>query len=203
VAISRHVRRRIKEYYGRDADVVYPPVDTQRWTPSEDRHEEFDLIVSALVPYKRIDLAVRAYTHTGRPLVIVGTGTEFRRLRALAGANVQFHGWLRDADILRLYRRCRMLVFPGEEDFGIVPLEAQACGRPVVAYAKGGALETVVEGATGVFFADQTEEALVDAVERCEARAWDRSAIRANAERFDEASFVAGIAESIEKCMAG
>lgn len=202
VAISHHVRERIRKYYDRDADVVYPPVDTGRLTPSEVPSEDFDLIVSALVPYKRVDLAVRAYSRSNRRLVVVGTGTEFRGLQNMSGPNVDFRGWLPDADILDLYRRCRMLIFPGEEDFGIVPLEAQACGRPIVAYARGGALETVVDGTSGVFFGEQTEDALVDAVERCEAQDWDRVAIRANAERFDEMNFVTGIAESIEKCLA-
>jgi glycosyltransferase involved in cell wall biosynthesis len=201
VAISRHVQKRIRDFYGRDSDVVYPPVDTQRWTPGGPASGAFDLMVSALVPYKRIDLAVTAYTRLGFPLKIVGTGSELQHLRPLAGRNVEFLGWRPDEDILPLYRNCRLLVFPGEEDFGIVPLEAQACGRPVVAYARGGAMETVAPGVSGVFFERQTADALLDAVRTCASRRWDSGAIRANAERFDTQSFINGLAASIDRCL--
>jgi len=201
VAISRHVQTRIKRHYNRDADVVYPPVDTQRCTPGTGPIGDYDLIVSALVPYKRIDLAVRAYSRTGRRLVVVGIGTEREQLQKLAAPNIDLRGWLPDDDILVLYRACRMLIFPGEEDFGIVPLEAQACGRPVVAFARGGGLETVVDGVSGVFFQEQTEDALIDAVERCEARQWDTAAIRTHAKTFDTSNFVRGLAGSIDACL--
>jgi len=202
VAISRHVANRIRRFYGRDADVVYPPVDTEFFTPGRERPDNFDLVVSALVPYKRIDLAVGAYTRTGRPLKIVGVGSELPRLRRIAGANIEFLEWRGDGEVRDLYRRCRCLVFPGEEDFGIVPLEVQACGRPVVAYGRGGALETVREGVGGVFFHTQDEQSLIDAVERCAALRWDPDAVRAAAEPFGVQSFVNGFAAAVERCLA-
>ena len=201
VAISRHVRDRIRRFYGREADVVYPPVNTELWTPGDDpvRHDGFDLIVSALVPYKRVELAVRAYTRSGVPLKIVGSGSAYRELLALAGPNVELLGRQPDDVLLDLYRTCRLLIFPGEEDFGIVPLEAQACGKPVVAYGVGGALETVQAGVTGVFFNQQTEDALLDAVTRAAAHTWDPAAIRTHAERFGIPRFVQGLSNSLKK----
>lgn len=186
IAISRHVRERIERFYGRDAAVVYPPVDTGYFTPAARTGDagKYDLVVSALVPYKKIDLAVRAYNRNGFPLWVAGDGSGSDDLKAMAGANIHFLGRVSDAKLLELYRGCRQLVFPGEEDFGIVPLEAQATGRPVVAYARGGALETVVEGQTGLFFHSQSEEALLDAVERSAAMAWDVAHIRRHAEKF-------------------
>jgi glycosyltransferase involved in cell wall biosynthesis len=135
-------------------------------------------------------------------LKIVGIGGESDRLKALAGPNVEFLGRLPDDSILELYRRCRLLVFPGEEDFGIVPVEAQACGRPVVALAAGGALETVKNGVSGILFKEQTEASLLDAIDRAEATDWNPEAIRAQAEQFSEAVFIAGMADSIKKCLA-
>jgi len=217
VALSRHVQKRILEFYGREADVVYPPVNTSFWTPVSPENAgadaphstlnaqrasgAYDLIVSALVPYKKIEVAVRAYTRLGYPLKIVGTGTQYKRLRRMAGARIEFLGRLDDECILDLYRHCRLLVFPGEEDFGIVPVEAQACGRPVVAYGIGGVLETVVDGQTGIFFHAQTETALLAAIEQAATIRWDPVVIRANAERFSEANFISGLAASIARCM--
>jgi glycosyltransferase involved in cell wall biosynthesis len=221
VALSRHVQKRILEFYGREADVVYPPVNTSFWTPDPAESAgaprsllreaasggrprstgAYDLIVSALVPYKKIEVAVRAYNRLGYPLKIVGTGTQYKRLRGLAGANIEFLGRLDDERIRDLYRHCRLLVFPGEEDFGIVPVEAQACGRPVVAYGIGGVLETVVDGQTGIFFHAQTETALLAAIEQAATIRWNPVAIRANAERFSEANFIGGLTASIARCM--
>ena len=211
VALSRHVQKRILTFYGREADVVYPPVNTSFWTPASPEvactdaqraNGAYDLIVSALVPYKKIELAVRAYTRLGYPLKIVGTGTQYTRLRRMAGARIEFMGRLDDERIRDLYRHCRLLVFPGEEDFGIVPVEAQACGRPVVAYGIGGVLETVLDGQTGIFFHAQTEAALLAAIEQGAATMWDPVAIRANAERFSEANFISGLTASIARCMS-
>ena len=193
VAISRHVQKRIRNFYDRDSDIVYPPVDTDRCTPGASPAADYDLVVSALVPYKRVDLAVKAYARIGYPLKVVGTGSQTNSLRAGAAGNVEFLGWQSDDAVLDLYRNCRLLVFPGEEDFGIVPLEAQACGRPVVAYAKGGALETVEKDVSGIFFDEQTAEALQSAVTTCADTEWDTAAIRANAERFSIPHFRAGI----------
>lgn len=201
VAISRHVQKRIKDFYGLESDIVYPPVDTIRLTPGGNGQENFDLIVSALVPYKRVDLAISAYSRLGYPLKIVGVGNEMKKLRAMSGSNIEFLGWQSDEKVLELYRACRLLIFSGEEDFGIVPLEAQACGRPVVAYGRGGALETVEEGVSGVFFNEQTEESLLAAVSRCASTRWDSSAIRANAEKFGTQNFLRGLSESIRQCL--
>ena len=202
VAISRHVQKRIKDFYGRDSDVVYPPVDTERCTPGPNpRQGGFDLVVSAMVPYKRLDLAIAAYTKLGYPLKVVGVGGERERLQQNAAPNIEFLGWQTDDDVLELYRNCRMLIFPGEEDFGIVPLEAQACGRPVVAFGRGGALETVAENVSGIFFAEQTPDCLIDAIEKCAARDWNPAAIRANAEKFDVQNFITGLADSMQRCL--
>jgi len=202
VAISRYVQERIRRFYGRESEVVYPPVDTVRWTPGPARESgPFDLVASALVPYKRIDLAVAAYTRTGFPLKIVGTGTEAPRLRAHAGPNIEWLGWQSDDALLELYRACRLLVFPGEEDFGIVPLEAQACGRPVVAFGRGGVTETVADGATGLHFPEQTVSCLIDAVERAAARSWDPVEIRRHAEQFDTSVFLAAFGRAADRCL--
>jgi glycosyltransferase involved in cell wall biosynthesis len=204
VAISRHVADRIRRAYGRDADIVYPPVDLAHWTPGPATVPgPFDLLVSALVPYKHVDLAVRTYSRTGQHLKVVGTGTEWQALRNIAAPNVEFLGWQADAAIRELYRSCRLLVFPGEEDFGLVPLEAQASGKPVVAYRAGGALETVVDGRTGVFFDRQDEQSLAEAVARCAKVRWDSAAIRCHAEAFSPEAFMAGLTRSIERCLSG
>lgn len=206
VAISHHVQERIRRFYGRESDVVHPPVDTQFYTPSgaADGVEEggFDLIVSALVPYKRIDLAVRAYASLGRKLKIVGTGTETGRLREMAGDKVEFLGWRSDEDVRELYRTCRMLVFPGEEDFGIVPLEAMACGRPVVALRRGGVTETVAEGLSGLFFEEPEPEALAEAIDSAARRKWDAGAIRTHAEGFGQDRFFEEMATCVTRTLA-
>ena len=204
VAISRHVQARIERFYGREASVVYPPVATGFFTPDErGGHDGYDLVVSALVPYKRVDLAVRAYSRTGHPLKVAGAGTELEALKRQAAPNVEFAGRVPDEGIRELYRRCRFLVFPGEEDFGIVPLEAQACGKPVLALGKGGVAETVVDGKTGVFFGEQTPEALAEAAERAAGIEWDAGAIRSHAERFGEARFLDGLRAEIARLMEG
>ena len=203
VAISRHVANRIRDFYGRDAAVAYPPVDLARCTPGARPGEgEFDLVVSALVPYKRIDLAVRVYTRNRWPLKVVGAGGCLDALRREAGPTVEFLGRLPDPDVVALYRSCRLLVFPGEEDYGIVPLEAQACGRPVVAFGRGGARETVEDGVSGLFFAEQTEDALEDAVARAAAARWNPAAIRRNAERFGPAQFLDAVSAEIRAALA-
>lgn len=204
VAISQHVAARIKQFYGRDSEIVYPAVDTIRCTPSPDGKctADYDLIVSALVPYKRVDLAVALYTEKGWPLKVVGVGGCADKLRKMAGPSIEFLGGLPDEQVLNLYRNCRLLIFPGEEDYGIVPLEAQACGRPVVAFAKGGALETVADGVSGVFFKEQTSTSLEEAVIRCARANLNPSEIRKNAEKFGPEQFVLGMANCIAKVFA-
>jgi glycosyltransferase involved in cell wall biosynthesis len=195
VAISRFVADRIRRNYGRAADVIYPPVDVARFR-LEESPGEFYLVVSALTPYKRVDLVVEAANRLGRRLVIVGSGTEEARLRAMAGPTVELHGWRDDVETAELYARCRALIFPTLEDFGITPLEAMAAGRPVIAFGQGGALETVVppggsEPPTGIFFERQTVEDLVAAIRRLESGAerFEPKALRRRAESFDRALF--------------
>ncbi|MBL7115520.1 MAG: glycosyltransferase [Kiritimatiellae bacterium] len=203
VSISQHVQDRLRMAYGRESDIVFPPVDVHRCTPDETTTSEcsFDLVVSALVPYKRVDLAVEAYSRLGYPLKVVGTGTEFDHLRKKAAGNVEFLGWQTDESVLELYRSCRMLIFPGEEDFGIVPLEAQACGKPVVAFRKGGATETVNDGVSGVFFDEQSVESLAQAVEACASTTWNPRAVRQHAEQFGPQQFIDGLTRSVTACL--
>jgi glycosyltransferase involved in cell wall biosynthesis len=189
VANSQNVRRRIRECYGRNSVVVYPPVDVERFQVGE-RSDDFYLIVSRLVAYKRIDLAVQAFTKLGKRLVIIGDGPDRDRLEAMAGPTVEFLGRAADEVVTEKMATCRAYVFPGSEDFGIVPVEAQACGKPVIAFRDGGALETVVEGRTGVFFDRPDAESLTGAVRDLEAREWNPRRIRRNAERFSTERFL-------------
>lgn len=188
LANSENVARRIRNTYKREADVIHAPVDTSMFSLSR-RNEGFYLIVSALAPYKRVDLAIEVFNRLGKRLVIVGKGPETAKLRALAGRTIEFLGWQSDERLVRLYGSCRALVFPGIEDFGIVPLEAMASGKPVIAFRAGGALETVVDGATGIFFDTQTPEALEQALHVAETTRFNPSGIRRHAMRFDRARF--------------
>lgn len=200
IANSHNIAERIQRSYGRAADsVIYPPVDTDYFTPAG-KPEDFFLIVTALTPYKKVGLAVEAFNRMKLPLVIIGSGPEEKRLKAAAGPHIQFLGWQGGGVLREHYQRCRAFVFPAEEDFGIVPLEAQACGRPVIAFGKGGSLETVVphlagyvppaaargEKPTGIFFREQTADSLIEAVNVFNKTAvdFDPAAIRANAVRF-------------------
>jgi glycosyltransferase involved in cell wall biosynthesis len=198
VAISRFVADRIRRVWHRAADVIYPPVDVGRFAIADEGPDDYDLVVSALVPYKRVDLAVAAATRMKRRLLVVGAGPEARRLAAMAGPTVEFLGWRSDAEVARLYARCRALLFPARDEFGIVPLEAMAAGRPVIAYAAGGAVETVVSldapgdaAPTGLFFHEQTVEAVMDAVARLDRDLprFEPKALRAHAEAFDRPLF--------------
>jgi len=188
VAVSNGVRERVQRCWGRTSEVLYPPVETDRFTVAS-APGRYHLVVSRLSHYKRIDLAVTAFTQLGLPLVVIGDGPARASLEALAGPNVTFRGRVDDAGVAAAMGECRALVFPGEEDFGLTPLEANASGRPVIAYAAGGALETVRDRVTGVLFAAQTAESLAEGVERAEAATWDPAAIRRHAERFSVALF--------------
>jgi glycosyltransferase involved in cell wall biosynthesis len=198
IANSRHVAQRIGRYYNRRSVIVYPPVDTDFFRPSGAPPEPVALVVSALVPYKRVELAIEAARLAGLPLTIAGDGPERGRLEAMAGPDVTFIGSPSDAGVRDLYNRAQVVVLPGEEDFGLVPVEAQACGRPVVALARGGALETVVDGVTGLLVAEATPQAFAGALRRVQGMAFDRDAIRAHAERFSKAAFIAGIGRELD-----
>jgi len=199
IANSRFVQERIGRIYGRTSAIIHPPVDTERFALSS-VDEGYFLIVSALVPYKRIDLAVAACSALGERLVIIGAGSEERKLRAMAGPTVEFLGRAGDEVVRARYERCRALIFPGVEDFGIVPLEAMACGKPVIAFGRGGACETVVDGVTGLLFQEQTADALQAALERFRGATFDGTAIRAHACRFDKRLFKVSLEREILSC---
>lgn len=188
IAISQTVRQRIAKIYRRDSTIIYPPVDTSRFAPVE-RNEDYYLIVGRLVPYRRIDILIEAFNKMKRPLVIAGSGRDRERLESLAGPTIEFLGYIPDEDLPDLMARCRAFMWPGEEDFGISPIQAMAAGRPVIAYAAGGALEFVVPGHTGSLFYEQSVEAIVDAVEQFDEKILDPQAIGGFAAQFDTAAF--------------
>jgi glycosyltransferase involved in cell wall biosynthesis len=184
------VRRRIERHYGRDATVIHPPVEAFEPDPAVPPGD-FYLAVGQWVPYKRMDLAILAAGKLGRKLVVIGEGPERRRIERLTGPGVSMLGWQEDAVVRRHLAACRALLFPGEEDFGIVPVEAQMAGRPVIAYRRGGAVETVIAGETGIFFDEQAPDALAEAIYRFERgeAGFSREAIRRNALRFERGVF--------------
>lgn len=192
IANSETVRRRIQKYYRRDATVIYPPVDVQKFSVVQ-RHEPFYLTGGRLVPYKRFDLTVQAFTRLRMPLKLFGVGPELSRLKAMAGPTIEFLGKVPDTELWMLMAKAAAFVHPQEEDFGITPVESMASGRPVIAFNKGGAAETVVAGKTGVFFDEQSWEALSDAVIRFKPDDYDPVAIRKHAERFSGERFAAEI----------
>jgi glycosyltransferase involved in cell wall biosynthesis len=197
IANSRNVAQRIGKTYGRTARVIYPPIDTEFFTPANVPREEFYLVVSALVPYKCIDHAMEATARLGRPLRIVGSGPMLESLKKRAPKNVRFLGWVSDEKVREHYRRCRALLLPGEEDFGMAVVEATACGAPVIAYKAGGALETVVDwecgsaNATGILYEPQTVEGLTEALKRFESESakFNAHVLRNRAERFGPGNF--------------
>jgi glycosyltransferase involved in cell wall biosynthesis len=197
VSISTAVRARIAEYYQRGSTIIYPPVNVERFQVS-DTHDDYFLVLSRLVPYKRIDLAVQAFNQLGLPLVVAGDGRDRARLQEMAKPNVKFLGRVSDDESRDLLTRCRALLFPGEEDFGITPLEANACGRPVIAYAGGGALDSVVEGVTGAFFREPTAESLADAVRAFDDQKYAPPVIRRHAEKFGTSVFKAKLQKLIQ-----
>ncbi|MBO9542059.1 glycosyltransferase [bacterium] len=203
VANSREVARRIQKHYRRPAEVVPPPIDVERFQPAPaSQIGDHLLVLSRLVPYKRVDLAVQAANLTGMPLKIIGDGPLYAELKAMARPNVQFLGHLNDAEVAGEMARCRALVFGAFEDFGIVPLEAQAAGRPVVAFGAGGALETVIDGVTGAFFPEQRAESLVQALKRLDRIDFEPAAIRRHAESFAFEAFAARMRGVIDQAIA-
>ena len=188
VANSRTVAQRIEKRYRRSAEVIHPPVDTEYFVPKGPA-EDFYLVAGRLVPYKKASLAVEAFTKMGKPLVVIGDGPERRELERRAGPNVKFLGFQPQEVLREHYQRCRALIFPGEEDFGIVPVEVQACGRPVIAYGRGGTLDTVIHGKTGLLFQEQSAEGIIKAVELFERMDFDPAEIAAWAQNFSKANF--------------
>ncbi|MBI4999283.1 glycosyltransferase [Candidatus Gottesmanbacteria bacterium] len=212
IAISQNVAQRIKKYYRREAEVIYPPVDLKKFAPKlytlhpnpySQKSSAYFLVVSRLVPYKRIDIAIKAFNKLGLPLKIVGSGVEERKLKRIARSNIEFLGQnLTDDELLQYYQNCRAIIFPGEEDFGLVPIEAQACGKPIIAFEGGGVLESVIEGVTGEFFSPQTPEALARVVKQFKDERYKPEECRKNAEKFSKENFKKKFKEYILRCQA-
>jgi len=198
VANSREVERRIRKYYRRNAAVIYPPVETGRFRVTE-QDGGYLVIISRLHAYKRVDVAVEAAAQLGVPLKVVGSGRDEKHLKSVAGPTVEFLGRLRDEEVVDCLQRCRALVFTGMEDFGIVPVEAMACGKPVIAYGRGGALDTVIDGVTGILFDEQTPDSLAEAIRLFRPDDFDPYAIRKHAERFDVSVFRSRMGEFIQE----
>jgi glycosyltransferase involved in cell wall biosynthesis len=197
ITIAENVRERVRAAYGIDSEVVYPPVSLERFTPRP-RGERL-LVVSRLLPYKRVDLVVEAATRAKLPLDVVGVGPALGPLREMAGPTVTFHGKLPDRDVTELIEGCRAVCFPGREDFGIVPVEANAAGKPVIAYAAGGALETLREGYSGVFFQRQDADAVLDAIRRAERLDTPPERLAESASRFSPGAFRENLGRAIER----
>jgi glycosyltransferase involved in cell wall biosynthesis len=190
IANSRFVRERIRTYYGREAEVIHPPIDTLFFAPSSDvNRQDFYLAVGALVPYKRFDLIIDTFNKLDRKLVIAGSGPELARLRKIARRNVEFRGWIADEQLRHLYRTAKALVFAAREDFGMVAVEAQACGCPVIAFGTGGSVETIQDGMNGILFAEQDADDLVRAIRRFESMTWPEEQVRCRVEIFSRETF--------------
>ncbi|MTI53330.1 glycosyltransferase [Geosporobacter ferrireducens] len=199
VANSNNVAKRIKKHYKRESLVIYPPVDTDFYTPTNNT-EDYYLVVSRLVPYKRIDIIIEVFNELGLSLKVIGEGSELKSLKSKARTNIEFLGKLSDEKVREYYRGCKAFLFPGEEDFGITPVEAQACGRPVIAFGKGGVLETVVDGVTGVFFYRQEIKELIETIKVFEnnCNVYDSSVIREHSLKFSKSVFKENIMKYVE-----
>jgi len=187
IAISKAVQARIKQYYHQNSIIIHPPVDTSKFSYKSPK--DYYLLVSRLTPYKKVDLAIKAFNKMQKKLIIVGQGRELKNLKRLAGPTIEFTGDISDKKLISLYQRCQALILPQEEDFGIVALEAQAAGKPVIAFQKGGALETIVNNKTGIFFKKQTVDSLVQAVKRFNSYQWDNKYIMSHVKQFDKKVF--------------
>lgn len=199
IANSHNVERRIWKHYRRAADVIYPPVSVKKNILSVPAEGSYYLVVSRLVSYKRVDLAVLAFNQLNLPLLIVGEGPEKKNLEKQAKSNIRFVGRASDEEVAEYYQQCKAFIFPGEEDCGITPVEAQSYGKPVIAYGQGGALETVIDGVTGIFFREHTAEALMDAIKKVEEVSFDIHKIHQNALRFDADVFKTNLSQLIEQ----
>ncbi len=203
VANSNRVRERIRDYYDRSAEVIHPFAALDNFTLSKEKRENFYLVVTALVPYKKVEIAVEACNALGRELWIVGTGPSEKKLKSLAGKNVRFLGQANPESLRNIYAKARALLFPGEEDFGIAPLEAMASGTPVIALGKGGILDTVIDGETGLFFREPTVENLKEALLRFEGCVFDPLKCRTQAEKFTRRQFQSDFKKAISGMLAG
>jgi glycosyltransferase involved in cell wall biosynthesis len=198
IAISTEVQQRIKNFYRRDSVIIYPPVETARFTPS-DGYDDYFLCLSRLIPYKRIDLAVQAATLLNVPLKVAGHGRAIDQLKALAGPTVEFLGYVPDDEMNTLLARCKAFIFPGLEDFGIAPVQAMAAGRPVIAFGAGGALDTVIPGLSGELFHEQTVQSLAAAMQAFKPDQYDTAKVRAHAETFDRTIFEREITSFVDQ----
>jgi len=203
VAISTEVQRRIRRYYHRESVIIFPPVDMDKFRPNDQPPEPFFFVLSRLIPYKRIDLAIRACNQVGCKLVVAGSGRDREALEAIAGPTIEFRGYVSDAEAADLMARCQAFIFPGLEDFGITPLQAQAAGRPVIAFGAGGALDTVIPGKTGAFFTEQTPEALAETLATFDPSRYDPAACRANAQRFSNERFHSELGDYVQRVVSG
>jgi glycosyltransferase involved in cell wall biosynthesis len=198
IANSHYIRRRIQKFYRREATVIYPPVRVNLFQPVADPATDYDLVASRLVPYKRVDLALKAYNQMGRRLLVVGEGPELPRLKEMAGSTIEFLPHQSLEQLQSLFAHCRYLIFPWAEDFGIIPVEVQACGRPVIALGVGGVAETVISGKTGILFMNPTPASLIEAVQQADQCFWDPTVIRKHAEQFSEDRFHREIRELVQ-----
>ncbi|GIO99083.1 glycosyl transferase [Paenibacillus lautus] len=201
IAISTIVKERIKQCYGVNAPIIFPPVEVSRFSVKEGEPEDYFLVVSRLVSYKKIDLAIAACTQSGKRLIVIGDGPDRQRLEQLAGDTITFLGRKSDEDVVRYMQNCKALIFPGIEDFGITPLEANACGRPIIAYYGGGALDTIIAEQTGLYFEEQSIDSLVNTINRFDQYDWDPQYIRQHAEQFSEHIFIERMQSIIESSL--
>lgn len=200
IANSQETAKRVKKYYNREVEeVIFPPVDTRQfYRKDSDKREDFYLIAGRLAPYKRFDLAIEACNKLGKRLVVIGAGPEEVALRAMAGSTIEFRGKVSDDELRHAYATCKAMIFPPFEDAGMTPLECMGCGTPVYAYGKGGALESIVEGKTGLFFMEQTAKAVADTLEKGEQQPWDEQVIIAHAQQFSEDVFLKKVKNVID-----
>ncbi|MGD8744612.1 MAG: glycosyltransferase [Candidatus Woesebacteria bacterium] len=202
IAISKAVKKRISKYYERDSEIIYPPVNVEKFRgklSDSKKDDGYYLIVSRLVPYKMVDLAVEAFNELGKKLVVVGTGSEESALKAIAKENIQFKGFVKEKKLVSLYKNAKAFINPQEEDFGITAVEAQAAGVPVIAYAKGGALDTVIDGKTGIYFKKQEVKSLITAVKKLEKKVFKNKQLTKNAQKFSRDIFINEFDELVKK----
>lgn len=202
VAISKYVSSRIEKYYRRSSEIVYPPANIDRFRlVDRDQIEDFYLVVSRLLPYKRVDIVIEACNALEAPLIIIGDGYDRERLVKMAGSTVKFLGYQSDDVIAEYYRKCKAFIFAGDEDFGLTPVEAQASGRPVIAFRRGGATETVLENETGLFFNQQTKESLINTLQQFKPNEFDPLSIRKHSYKFGKEQFVEGLNRIIQNAI--